>query len=92
MGTLLAILDFVVLLPLVVLVPLTVWKELQRGAGSLVLSICVSLVLIVFAIVSFSSYLGLVEVSSSGTRGIFLVILLGMAAILRLSWVSKPVG
>jgi len=92
MGTLLSILDFVVLLLLVLLVPRTVWKELPRGSGSLVLSICVSLVLIVFAIVSFSSYLGLVEVSSSLTRGIFLVILLGMAALLRLSWVSKPVA
>ncbi len=63
MGSLLSIVDVVVLLLLVILIPRTVWKELPRGTGSLVLSICVSLVLIVFALVSFASFLGLVRVS-----------------------------
>jgi hypothetical protein len=90
MGTLLSILDFVVLLLLVVLVLFTVWRELSRGSGSLVLSICVSLVLIIFGTVSFAAYLGLVEVSSLLTRVIFLVVLLGMAGLLRLAWAGKP--
>lgn len=63
MGSLLSIVDVVVLLLLVILIPRTVWKELPRGTGSLVLSICVSLVLIVFALVSFASFLGLVRAS-----------------------------
>jgi hypothetical protein len=91
MGTLLGIVDFVVLLLLVVLILRTVWKEQPQGSGSLLLSICVALALIVFATVSFAAYLGLVEVSSSLTRGIFLVILLVMAGLLRLPW-SKPVA
>jgi hypothetical protein len=63
MGSLLSIVDVVVLLLLVILIPRTVWKELPRGTGSLVLSICVSLVLIIFALVSFASFLGLVRTS-----------------------------
>jgi hypothetical protein len=92
METLLSIADFVVLLLLVVLVLRTMWRELPRDSGSLVLSICVSVVLIDFAIVSFSAYIGLVEVSSSLTQGIFLVVLLVMAAVIRLSWTAKPIA
>ena len=92
MGTLLSIADFVVLLLLVVLVLRTMWRELPRDSGSLVLSICVSVVLLVFAIVSFSAYIGLVEVSSLLTQGIFLVVLLVMAALIRLSWTAKPIA
>ena len=90
MGTLLGILDLIVLLVLVVLIIRTVWKEQPQGSGSLLLSIFIALALIVFAIVSFAAYLGLVEVSSSLTRGIFLLILLGLAALLRLAWAGKP--
>ncbi len=90
MGTLLGIVDFIVLLLLVVQVPRTVWKEQPHGFGSLLLSIFIALALIVFATVSFAAFLGLVEASSSLMRGIFLVVLLGMAAVLRLSWVGKP--
>jgi hypothetical protein len=92
MGTLLSIADFVVLLLLVVLVLRAMWRELPRDSGSLVLSICVSVVLLVFAIVSFSAYIGLVEVSSLLTQGIFLVVLLVMAALIRLSWTAKPIA
>jgi hypothetical protein len=91
MATLLGISDFIVLFLIVIYIPRDVWKH-QKDSGSLALSIVIALALIVFALVSFAAYLGLVEVSSSLTRGIFLVILLGMAALLRLSWVSKPVA
>jgi hypothetical protein len=90
MGTLLGIVDFIVLLLLVVQVPRTVWKEQPQGFGSQLLSIFIALALIVFAIVSFVAFLGLVEASSSLMRGIYLLVLLGMAAVLRLSWVGKP--
>jgi cytochrome c biogenesis factor len=89
MGTLLGIVDFIVLLLLVVHVPRTVWKEQPQGFGSLLLSIFIALALVVFAIVSFAAFLGLVQASSSLMRGIYLVVLLGMAAVLRLSWMGK---
>ena len=91
MGTLLGIVDFIVLLLLVVQVPRTVWKEQPHDFGSLLLSIFIALALIVFAIVSFAAFLGLVQASSSLMRGIYLLVLLGMAAVLRLSCVGKPV-
>jgi hypothetical protein len=90
MGTLLGIVDVLVLLLLVVQVPRTVLKEQPQGFGSLLLSIFIALALIVFATVSFAAFLGLVEGSSSLMRGIYLVVLLGMAAVLWLSWVGKP--
>jgi len=89
MGTLLGILDFIVLLLLVVQIPRTVWKEQPQGFGSQLLSVFIALAVIVFAIVSFAAFLGLVEASSSLMRGIYLLVLLGMAAVLRLSWVGK---
>jgi len=90
MGSLLAVLDLVVLLLLVASILRTARKEVPEGPGSLVLSICLALVLIIFGTVSFAAYLGLVEVSSFLTRVIFLVVLLGMAGLLRLSWAGKP--
>lgn len=86
MATLLGAVDFVVLLLLVVLTLRMVWQKQPAGSGSLILSVFVALALIVFATVSFAAYLGLVEVSSSLTRGIFLVILLALAGLLRLPW------
>jgi len=86
MGSLLGVVDFIILLLLIVLILRTVWKEQPQGSGSLLLSIFVALALIVFAMVSFAAYLGLVEASSSLTRGIFFVILLVMAVLLFLSW------
>lgn len=90
MNTLLGILDFIVLLLLVISIPRIVWKELPQGSGSTLLTICVLAVLIVFATVSISAYLGLIGATSALTRGIFLIILLGMLAILRSAWSYKP--
>jgi hypothetical protein len=63
MGIVLGIFDFIVLLGVVILVPRTVRKELPRGTGSLVLSLCTLFVVIVFGIISFSAFLGLVGAS-----------------------------
>jgi hypothetical protein len=89
MTTLLSIVDFIVLLLLVVLVLRSVTKEQPQGSGSLVLAICLAPVLIIFGIVSISAYMGLVEVVSSLTQGVLLVVLLGMAALLGFSWAGK---
>jgi len=90
MNTLLGILDFAVLLLLVISIPRIVLKELRQVAGSMLLTICVLAVLIVFAIVSLSAYIGLIGVSSALTRGFFLIILLLMLATLRFAWSSEP--
>jgi hypothetical protein len=89
MGTILSILDFIVLLLLALGVLRAVWKELRQGPGSSLLTICVALALVVLAVVSFGAYVGLVEAVSSLAQGIFLVILLVMAALLRFSWTGK---
>jgi hypothetical protein len=90
MGTILSILDFIVLLLLALAVLRRIWKELQQGPGSLLLTICVALALAVLAFVSLASYQGLVGVVSSLTQGIFLLILLVMAVLLRFTWAGKP--
>jgi hypothetical protein len=89
MDTVLGILDFLVLLLLVIHVSLTVWKGLSRDAGSRVLTLCVAIVAIVFATVSLSAYLGLVAVSSALTRGVFLLVLIGMGVLFSLSGMGK---
>ncbi len=89
MNTLLSILDILVLLLLVLSVLRVVWKELQPGSGSTLLSVCVALALAVFLIVSLSAYMGLVEVSSALTRVIFLLVLVVMAGLLRFAWTGK---
>ena len=90
MGTLLNILDFLVLCLLVLSVLRIVWKELQPGSGSLILSICVALALAILALVSLTAYMGLVDVSSTFTQVIFLIVLLVMATLLRSAWSGKP--
>ena len=89
MGTLLSIVDFLVLLLLVLSVLRLVWNKLQAVSGSLVLAICLACALAVVTIVSLSAYIGLVAVSSTLTQGIFLLILLVMAALLRFAWTGK---
>jgi hypothetical protein len=90
MGTLLAILDFIVLLLLLVHIVRTVWMQPPQGTGSLVLAIFVALALIVFVYVSLTAYIGLVGESSLSTCVILFVILLIMLAIIRSFWASKP--
>jgi hypothetical protein len=89
MGTLLSIVDFLVLLLLLLSVLRLVWNEMRAGSGSLALAICLACALAVVAIVSLSAYVGLVAVSSTLTQGIFLLILVVMAALLRFAWTDK---
>jgi hypothetical protein len=50
----------------------------------------VGIAVIVFAIVSLGAYVGLASESSTLMQVIFLLILLGMAALIGFSWSSKP--
>jgi hypothetical protein len=88
MGTLISIVDFIVLLLFVVYIP----RVVRRDSGSLLLSTLIALAVVIFAIVSFAANAGLIAATSSLTRGIVLVVLLGMAALVRLSEASKPVA
>ena len=88
MGTLVSIADFIVLLLFVVYIP----RVVRRDSGPLLLSTLIALAVVIFAIVSFSANAGLIAATSSLTRGIVLVVLLGMAALVRLSEASKPVA
>jgi hypothetical protein len=89
METLLAIVDFVILFLLAIQIVRTVWMEPPFGSGSPVLSFFVALVLIAFFLISLGAYSGLVAVSSTLTRIVFLVVLLVMAVLLRSSSPGK---
>ena len=88
MGTLVSIVDFIVLLLFVIYIP----RVVKRDSGSLLLSTLIALVVVIFAIVSFTANAGLIAATSSLTRGIVLVVLLGMAALVLLSEARKPVA
>jgi hypothetical protein len=90
MGTLLAVLDIIVLLLLVFHTTRTVWKEQPQGVGSLLLSIFIALAVVVFSSVSLAAFVGLAGVSSLPMQAILLVILVVIAALLRSSCASKP--
>jgi hypothetical protein len=89
MTTLLSFFDFIVLVVLVVHVTRTVRKE-AVGSGSLVLSICIALVVVTFAIVSFSAFVGLATQSSTLTRIALFLVLIVISALIGFSWSDKP--
>jgi hypothetical protein len=88
MGTLVSIVDFIVLLLFVIYIP----RVVKRDSGSLLLSTLIALAVAIFAIVSFEANAGLIAATSWLTRGIVLVVLLGMAALIRLSESNKPIA
>jgi len=90
MDTILAILDFIILLLLAIQIVRTVSMEPPFGSGSPILSFFVALVLIAFVLISLGAYLGLLAVSSTLTRIIFFVVLLVMVGLLRGSSPAKP--
>ncbi|HVB59308.1 MAG TPA: hypothetical protein VNE63_23120 [Candidatus Acidoferrales bacterium] len=90
MGTLVNVVDAIVLLLFIIQIPRVIWKEAPRGVGSILLSICVALAVITLAWVSFTTYVGFF--TSAIAQVIWLVILLVMANLLRASWASKPVA
>jgi hypothetical protein len=88
MGTLLSIVDGVVLLVLILLVPRTVLRGLPKGAASMLLAIGVAVFTIIFAVVSFTASVGFLN--SGLAQLLWLVVLLAMAYIVRLSWANAP--
>jgi hypothetical protein len=90
MGTVLSVIDFLVLLTIVISASRWVWKQPAQGFGPLLLSICITLALLIFATVSFTAASGLAA-GSSLDQGILLIFLVAIAVATRMSWANNPV-
>ena len=88
MGTIVSIADAIVLLLVIALVPRSVSKGLSGGLGPLILSVCVAVFVIIFAVVSFTASVAFLE--GTLAQFVWLLILLVMAYVIRMSWIDKP--
>ncbi|MGA9884503.1 MAG: hypothetical protein WBQ34_12360 [Candidatus Acidiferrales bacterium] len=86
MGTLVTIVDFLLLLLLVVHIPRTVWRE----SGSSLLGVASAAAAIIFGLVSFTAAAELLGGTSSLTRTILLLLYLALVWVIRASWVGQP--
>ena len=89
MGIVLSIIDFLVLLTIVISASRWVWKQPAQGFGPLLLSICITLALLIFATVSFTAGSGLAA-GSSLSQGILLIFLIAISIVTRMSWANNP--
>jgi hypothetical protein len=89
MGIALSIADLIVLLTIVVSVSRAVRNGQPRGFGPQLLSICITLALLIFALVSFTAASGLAESSSFGQAVLF-IFLVVTAIVARVSWAPVP--
>jgi len=85
MGIVLSIADLLVLLTIVMSVLRAVRNGPTQGFGAQLLSICVAVAVLIFAVVSFTAASGLAE-SSSLNQGVLLTFLVLTAVVARLSW------
>ncbi len=88
MGILLIIADLLVLLTIVISVSRAVRNGQAGGSGSLLLTVCIVVALLVFATVSFTAASGLAQ-SSSLNQGVLLAFLIVTAIVARVSWAPK---
>ena len=89
MGIALTVIDFLILVTIVISVSRWVWKQPAQGFGPLLLSICITLALLIFATVSFTAASGLAA-GSSLDQGILLIFLVAIAIAARMSWANNP--
>jgi hypothetical protein len=85
MGTILPIVDVLVLLGLVVSISRAVWNGQRQGSSPLALPAIIVIALIVFAIVSFCAASGLAERSPLNQLAL-LVFLILIAVVASASW------
>ncbi len=83
MSIILTIADLLVLLTIVISV-----SRVVRGSGSLLLTVCIVIALLVFAAVSFTAASGLAQ-SSAFNQGVLLAFLIATAIVARVSWAPK---
>ena len=91
MGIVLIIADVLVLAAVVISASHAVWKGQSQGFGSLLLAICITLAMVIFALVSFSAAFGLAE-GSSLSQGVLLAFLVVTAVVARASWANKTIA
>ena len=89
MGIALSIADLLVLLTVVAGALRAGRNGQSRGPGSLLLSICITVGMLIFALVSFTAASGLAE-SSSLNQVVLLVFLVVTAIVARVSWANQP--
>ena len=88
MGIVLIIADLLVLLTIVISVSRAVRYGQPSSSGSLLLTVCIVIALLIFATVSFTAASGLAQ-SSSFSQGVLLVFLIVTAIVARVSWAPK---
>jgi hypothetical protein len=88
MGIVLIIADLLVLLTIVISVSRAGRNGQAGGSGSLLLTVCIVVALLVFATVSFTAASGLAQ-SSSLNQGVLLAFLIVTAIVARVSWAPK---
>ena len=88
MGTLVEILDAIVLLLYIITLPRLVTKGMAPGAGATLLGFCVAVFAFIFALVSFTAMVGFF--TSGLGQIVWLVVLLAVAALIRSSWAQEP--
>ena len=88
MGIVLIIADLLVLLTIVISVSRAVLYGQPGGSGSMLLTVCIVVALLIFATVSFTAASGLAQ-SSSLSQGVLLVFLIVTAIVAGVSWAPK---
>jgi len=88
MGTVLEILDAIILLLYIVAIPRVVTRGMSPGPGATLLGLFVAVFAFIFALVSFTAMVGFF--TSGVAQIIWLVVLLAIAALLHSSWAQEP--
>lgn len=80
MGTIVGLIDLIVLVLCIVTIPRVIVKNMSAGSGSTLLAVCVAVFAVVFATVSFSAMVGFL--TSILGQLVWLVVLLVLATLL----------
>ena len=89
MKIILAIADVLIVLSLVITVSRAVWRGQSEQSRSLLLSACVVVALLIFGTVSFTAAYGLAD-NSGFNQVALLIVLVAIAAAVRIGWTSTP--
>lgn len=88
MGTVLSVVDAIVLLLLIGLIPRSIARALSKSAGSLLLALSATVFVVIFAVVSFTASIGFL--ASTTSQIVWLLVLIVMAYIVSVAWANGP--
>ena len=88
MRIILSIADVFIVLGVVITVSRAVWRGQSEQSRSLLLSACILLALLIFALVSFTAAYGLAE-GSSFNQVALLIVLVVIAVVARIGWANN---